>query len=124
MNDVEPHTIQYDSEIHRRRETKIAQIKGYGSPLPVAPQLFLAIRSRYFVVISHNVLCARRMFQLFGHIAATQILLSENNVDNVRLKRQATSIEFEICEKSAGRLAGARWPILPILQLSWVRASH
>lgn len=50
-----------------------------------------------------------------GHTAATHILLSENNVDNVRLKRHATSIEFEIVEKSARRLAAARSPILPMI---------
>lgn len=65
MDDDEAHTIQNDSEILRKREKKIAQIKGYGSPL--APPRNLAANShRYFVVISHNVLCARRTFQLLA----------------------------------------------------------
>lgn len=45
----------------------------------------------------HNVSCVCDVhFSFRPHCSVTYILLSENNVYNVRLKRHATSIEFEI----------------------------
>lgn len=106
-----------DSE---EEKTRIAQIKGYGSPLfathshPIAIVLHTILSSlfrRYCTL--HNVhttythtqcIVYAALISAFGHIATTHILLSENNVYNVRLRRHATSIEFEIGEKSACRL--------------------